>query len=102
MARFSLRPLRASWPPVRFPARCVCLATRRSDLGGECMTGTIDEQLLTAWQRTDRIFSTVRDEAFLHRPIALRHPFIFYIGHLPAFAWSHVCGGVLEQPAFAP
>src|SRR5262245_40802332 len=102
MARVSLWPLRAWWPPVRFPTRCVGLATRRSALGGECMTGTIDEQLLALWQRTDRIFAAVRDEAFLHRPIALRHPFIFYVGHLPAFAWIHVCQGALERPAFAP
>ncbi len=26
----------------------------------------------------------------LAQPIALRQPFIFYLGHLPAFAWNHV------------
>ena len=66
------------------------------------MGQTIAERLLRAWQRTDLIFSTLRPDAFLARPIALRHPFIFYVGHLPAFAWIHICGGTLGQPSFAP
>ena len=52
------------------------------------------------WQRTDRIFAIVAADAMLERPIALRHPFIFYLGHLPAFAWNHVCRGVLGRPSF--
>lgn len=27
---------------------------------------------------------------FLQRPIDLRHPFIFYVGHLAAFEQSHI------------
>ncbi len=53
-----------------------------------------------AWARTDRIFDILAPEAWLAQPISLRHPFIFYVGHLPAFAWNHVCGGVLERPPF--
>jgi ergothioneine biosynthesis protein EgtB len=66
------------------------------------MTGMVAERLQRAWQRTDRIFSTLTSEAFLARPISLRHPFVFYVGHLPAFAWIHICGGVLGRPPFAP
>jgi ergothioneine biosynthesis protein EgtB len=66
------------------------------------MTETVAERLLRAWQRTDRIFSTLRPGAFLARPIALRHPFIFYVGHLPGFAAIHICQGTLGQPSFAP
>ena len=44
--------------------------------------------------------SILAPEAFLAQPIALRHPFIFYVGHLPAFAWNHVCVGVLARPSF--
>jgi ergothioneine biosynthesis protein EgtB len=66
------------------------------------MTPSVAERLQGAWQRTDRIFSTLKPEAVLARPIALRHPFIFYIGHLPAFAWIHICGGVLGRPSPAP
>ena len=59
-------------------------------------------RLAGAWERTDRIFSTLRPTAFLTRPIALRHPFLFYVGHLPAFAWNHVCAGLHGRPAFNP
>jgi ergothioneine biosynthesis protein EgtB len=53
-----------------------------------------------AWERSDRIFALVDPEAFLARPIALRQPFLFYAGHLPAFAWNHLWRGVLGRPAF--
>jgi ergothioneine biosynthesis protein EgtB len=58
--------------------------------------------LEAAWERTDRIFGFVADEALLARPIPLRQPFLFYVGHLPAFAWNHVGRGVLKLPAFDP
>jgi ergothioneine biosynthesis protein EgtB len=64
------------------------------------MAETVEERLTTAWARTDRIFDILAPEAWLAQPISLRHPFIFYVGHLPAFAWNHVCGGVLDRPAF--
>jgi ergothioneine biosynthesis protein EgtB len=43
-----------------------------------------------AWQRSDALFELLRPEALPARPIALRQPFIFYLGHLPAFAWNHL------------
>jgi ergothioneine biosynthesis protein EgtB len=58
--------------------------------------------LLAAWERTDRIFGFVADHALLARPIPLRQPFLFYVGHLPAFAWNHLGRGVLNLPSFAP
>jgi ergothioneine biosynthesis protein EgtB len=58
--------------------------------------------LEAAWQRSDRIFGYVKDHALLARPIPLRQPFLFYVGHLPAFAWNHLGRGVLERPSFAP
>jgi len=64
------------------------------------MAETVHERLENVWERTDRIFAILAPEAWLARPIALRHPFIFYLGHLPAFAWNHVCAGVLGRPAF--
>jgi ergothioneine biosynthesis protein EgtB len=66
------------------------------------MTWTVADRLVRAWQRTDQIFGTLGPGAFLARPIALRHPFIFYAGHLPAFAWNHVCAGALARPSFRP
>ena len=38
----------------------------------------------------------------LSQPITLRHPFIFYGGHLPAFGWNHICRGVLQRLSFNP
>jgi hypothetical protein len=64
------------------------------------MAETVCERLAAAWARTDRIFGMLVPDAFLARPIALRHPFIFYVGHLPAFAWNYICAGVLGRPSF--
>jgi hypothetical protein len=53
----------------------------------------IDGQLQAAWRRSDDIFALLRPEALQFRPIVWRHPFIFYLGHLPAFAWNQVRRG---------
>ena len=63
---------------------------------------TAKARLIATWERTDRIFEILAKDAWLAQPIALRHPFIFYLGHLPAFAWNHVCVGVLERSPFNP
>src|SRR2546425_6335311 len=60
------------------------------------------DRFTTAWRRTDMLFGLVARDAMQSRPIALRHPFIFYVGHLPAFAWNHICDGVLGRPSLNP
>jgi len=60
------------------------------------------ERFQRAWARTDALFGLVAPDAILSRPISLRHPFIFYVGHLPAFAWNHLCRGVLGRSSFQP
>jgi ergothioneine biosynthesis protein EgtB len=55
-----------------------------------------------AWARSDALFRILTPDALAAQPIALRQPFIFYLGHLPAFAWNQVCRGVLGQPSFDP
>src|SRR5262245_58415431 len=57
-----------------------------------------DLRLAEVWARTDRIFGLLAPHAWLARPIALRHPFIFYVGHLPAFAWNHLGAGNRGRP----
>jgi ergothioneine biosynthesis protein EgtB len=42
------------------------------------------------WHRTDALFALVTPEAIYDQPIALRQPVIFYVGHLPAFAWNQL------------
>src|SRR2546425_12191075 len=66
------------------------------------MAETIGERLAAVWARTDRIFEILAPEAIFAQPIALRHPFIFYVGHLPAFTWNHICDGVLGRPSLNP
>lgn len=50
----------------------------------------IESDFQAAWLRSDRLFALLRPEALLYQPIVWRHPFIFYLGHLPAFAWNQV------------
>src|SRR5262249_28159932 len=102
------RPQRRQAPGVR-PVEAMAgpvLATSRAwshgDQGRIDMAETVIERLNNVWARTDRIFDLLKPEAFLAQAITLRHPFIFYVGHLPAFAWNHVGGGVLGRPSFHP
>ena len=60
------------------------------------------ERLDRAWRRSDRLFGMLEGEAWLEQPIALRQPLLFYLGHLPAFAWNHLGRGVLGEAAFHP
>jgi ergothioneine biosynthesis protein EgtB len=55
-----------------------------------------------AWARTDALFDLLAPGALGAQPIPLRQPFIFYLGHLPAFAWNQVGRGVLGRPSFDP
>ena len=65
-------------------------------------TRALKERLDAAWRRSDQIFGLLSDAAWYERPIALRQPFIFYVGHLPAFAWNQVVRGLLARPGFNP
>ena len=52
---------------------------------------TIDREELQNWYRRNRqrsreLFDLVRTDAYYSRPISLRHPVVFYEGHLPAFS----------------
>jgi ergothioneine biosynthesis protein EgtB len=66
------------------------------------MITSIADRLRACWSRSDQIFDLLEPGAIFERPIALRHPLIFYLGHLPAFAWNQVCRGVLGMPSFRP
>ena len=51
----------------------------------------LDRSALSDWyrrirQRSRQLFDLVQPEAYFSRPIALRHPIVFYEGHLPAFS----------------
>src|SRR5438477_6288805 len=38
--------------------------------------------------RSQALFDLLVDEAYYSQPIALRHPIVFYEGHLPAFSFN--------------
>jgi ergothioneine biosynthesis protein EgtB len=63
---------------------------------------SIRKRLHACWSRSDEIFDLLVDGAIHEQPIGLRHPLIFYLGHLPAFAWNQVCRGMLDMPSFHP
>lgn len=63
-------------------------------------TALLTAELQAAWARSDDLFGRLRD---LHaRPIALRHPFLFYVGHLPAFAWNQLAVATLGRAPTGP
>src|SRR2546428_2369657 len=89
--------------------RCIELADRRNDgprlriEGGMAPTiESLADQLTGIWRRTDLLFGIVRSEFVLARPIALRNPILFYIGHLPAFCSNHYCRAVMRRPPIDP
>jgi ergothioneine biosynthesis protein EgtB len=59
-------------------------------------------RLESAWQRSDEIFALIAPDALYERPITLRQPFIFYVGHLPAFAWNQILRGLLGREGPEP
>jgi iron(II)-dependent oxidoreductase len=55
-----------------------------------CMVHQLDRERLVERfcrnrERSAQLFSLIDENAYEERPIPLRHPFIFYLGHLPAF-----------------
>ncbi len=58
--------------------------------------------LSEAWAHTDRLFALLGEGAIHAQPIPLRQPFLFYLGHLPAFAWSHLGRRAGGLPSFQP
>ncbi|HEX7138473.1 MAG TPA: SUMF1/EgtB/PvdO family nonheme iron enzyme, partial [Vicinamibacterales bacterium] len=49
-------------------------------------------------RRSREIFDLLADEAYYSRPIALRHPIVFYEGHLPAFSFNTLVKRALGRP----
>jgi iron(II)-dependent oxidoreductase len=52
--------------------------------------------------RSKQLFDMLTEDAYYSRPIALRHPIVFYEGHLPAFSFNTLVkrglGGVTIDP----
>jgi ergothioneine biosynthesis protein EgtB len=64
---------------------------------------TVNREALAGWYRRNRLrsrelFDIVRPEAYYSRPISLRHPIVFYEGHLPAFSLNTLVKKALGRP----
>src|SRR6185436_15117147 len=78
----------------------------RRDRRGGFMTTTATElnrAALAHWyrrnrQRSRQLFDIVRPDAYYSRPISLRHPVVFYEGHLPAFSLNTLVKKGLGRP----
>jgi ergothioneine biosynthesis protein EgtB len=77
----------------------MALPLRRS---GQIAAEFLREKFVAAWNRSDEIFDILSTGQSLAQPIVWRHPFIFYVGHLPAFAWNQIGAGILKWPSFNP
>ncbi len=60
----------------------------------------LEARFAAAWSRTDQLFRLIKDGEMLMQPIVWRHPFIFYVGHLPAFSWNQISGSILGWKSF--
>jgi ergothioneine biosynthesis protein EgtB len=61
-----------------------------------------EARFLSAWARSDELFGLIRDDRLLAKPIVWRHPFLFYLGHLPGFSWNQIYGGILQWRSVNP
>jgi gamma-glutamyl hercynylcysteine S-oxide synthase len=68
---------------------------------------TTDRRRLIDWYERNRarskgLFDLVSEEAYYSRPIALRHPIVFYEGHLPAFSFNTLVKRGLARSSIDP
>ena len=49
--------------------------------------------------RSRELFDLLTDEAYYSQPIALRHPIVFYEGHLPGFSFNALIKNALGRPS---
>src|SRR5579884_1376345 len=63
-----------------------------------------DRSAFLSWYRRNRersrqLFALISDDAYYATPISLRHPIVFYDGHLPAFSFNTLEKKALGQPS---
>src|ERR1044071_3710191 len=49
--------------------------------------------------RSKSLFDLIEADAYYEQPIALRHPIVFYEGHLPAFSFNTLVRKALGGPS---
>lgn len=70
-------------------------------------TVELDREYLLDWYRRNRersanLFALIDEAAMFDRPIPLRHPFVFYEGHLPVFSYLVLNERALGEPPLDP
>jgi iron(II)-dependent oxidoreductase len=67
----------------------------------------VDRLAAVAWYRRNRarsraLFDLLDEDTYYSRPIALRHPIVFYEGHLPGFSFNTLIKKGLGRPSIDP
>src|SRR6476661_6119708 len=67
-------------------------------------TSSPPRRALIDWYQRNRarssvLFDMLSEQAYYSRPIALRHPIVFYEGHLPAFSFNTLVKKGLRLPS---
>jgi iron(II)-dependent oxidoreductase len=67
----------------------------------------VNSTTFLSWYRRNRersrtLFDLLTDDAYYSQPIALRHPIVFYEGHLPAFSFNTLVKRALDRGSIAP
>lgn len=80
-----------------FPAMVTSLgeARRHRLLPTSRVRSELRAKLVAARRATDGLFALLTPKGMAQRPIAERHRFVFYLGHLEAFDWNLVCRDAL-------
>jgi iron(II)-dependent oxidoreductase len=88
---------------ILLPAAALSLKTRYR-LSSHDGWMPVDRDELLSWYRRNRarsraLFDLLADDAYYQQPIALRHPIVFYEGHLPAFSFNTLVKRGLGRPS---
>jgi iron(II)-dependent oxidoreductase len=73
-------------------------------VGATKSSSSLDRASLLDWYRRNRarsaaLFGMLTDETYYSKPIDLRHPIVFYEGHLPAFSFNTLVKRGLGAPS---
>ena len=79
------------------------MTARAASLRGHTR-GAASPERFSEWYSRNRVrshalFDLIADEAYYSRPIDLRHPIVFYEGHLPAFSFNTLVKRALGGPS---
>src|SRR5436190_8694614 len=67
----------------------------------------VNRDSMVAWyrrnrERSQKLFDLLSDEAYYSQPISLRHPIVFYDGHLPGFSFNTLVKKALGGASIDP